>query len=498
MRRILLPLATASVVPFASAPCAMAQGQPAAVASEAAIDWAATASHDVQFAFDTFRNNHPGWLDPDNPGFQQQLETARITGLAMAQRTVDREGYGAALAAFDAVLADGHARLYAISKEEDGAAQLYWPGFVTAWRGQQAILHSVADDTGWVAGSVITACDGRPFALFARARITALGGRPGEEGHWWFRAPSLFLGTANTVPARTCTVVEPNGDAVTRELSWSAAPGDLDAKRRAAGEGTVLETGLTRPADEIYWIALPDFSPDEAGQAQFDRLFADLAAARDQLAHARAVVIDLRGNNGGSSTWSHQVAGALWGEQAVEARLAAFFRSVSIWWRATTDNLAYLQELQVTMADQPEMLEFLAPITGGMAKSVAAAEPWFVEPEEVAPSDPPSPATTFAVPVYVITPGRCASACLDAVDAFTRFPNTTLIGAPTSADSIYMEVRGMDLPSKLGRMVIPLKMWRGRPRPGGDVYQPRIRVDAPSWTQASLLEVVEKDLAAPR
>jgi hypothetical protein len=460
-------------------------------------DWEANARSDISAAFVQYRTNHPGWDDPANPGFRKQLEAARDAGLAKAAGADSREDYAAALAAFNAELSDGHARLLVEwPKDADGPKAL-WPGFVAAWRGQQAIVHSAAPGSGWVVGSVFAACDGRPFAEFARERIAQMGGRPSQDGQWWARMPTVFSATATDLPAHRCTVVEPDGRAVERTLAWAPPPPGIDALRRAAGEGDTLPIGLTQPAPGIAWIALPSFSPDDEGKAAYDQLFADLKANRRQLATARAVVIDLRANQGGSSLWSREVAQRLWGEAAVTARMESFFSNVSIWWRATPDNLAYLAELVPLLADRPETAAFVRKAHEGMAAAITRGQTYWVEPEdEERANPPPSPATAFETPVYVITPGQCASACLDAVDTFTRFPHVTLIGAPTSADSTYLEVRRAALPSGQGEIVIPLKVWRGRPRPSGFVYQPRIRIDDPAWTQRTFLAAIEKDLGA--
>ena len=70
-----------------------------------------------------------------------------------------------------------------------------------------------------------------------------------------------------------------------------------------------------------------------------------------------------------------------------------------------------------------------------------------------------------------------------------------IVGAPTSADSVYLEVRSEPLPSGQGRIVIPIKFWHQRPRESGEVYHPRIRVDALDWSSATFLDIVESDLA---
>ena len=459
-------------------------------------DWEATARSDIEAAFVTYRANHPGWDDPENPGFRRQLEAARDAGLSKAAGAGSREDYAAALGAFGAILSDGHARLGVTWPEGAAAPKPLWPGFVLAWRGQQAVVHHVAPGSGWARGSAMLSCDGRPFAGLAHERIGLIGGRPAEAGHWWSRMPLVLAGAETDIPARECTAMEPDGRMVTRVLDWTPPPADIAALRRAAGENEPLPIGLTRPAEGVHWIALPSFAPDAEGRAAYERLFSELPASRSELASARAVVIDLRGNQGGSSTWPRRIAQALWGEDAVSARMDEYFRHVSIWWRASEDNRAYLAELGEELAGQPEIAAYVGEIEKGLAGAVERGETYWVEPdeEEDAGAAQPSPATDFAVPVYVIVPGQCASACLDALDVFTRFDNTTLIGAPSAADTTYMEVRRADLPSGEGTIVVPLKVWRGRPRPAGFVYHPRIRVDALDWTQATLLEAVEKDL----
>ncbi len=97
-------------------------------------------------------------------------------------------------------------------------------------------------------------------------------------------------------------------------------------------------------------------------------------------------------------------------------------------------------------------------------------------------------------PVYVIVDGGCASACLDAVDLFTQFPGVRLMGAPTSADTNHMDIRFEPLPSGRGIVVLPTKIWVGRPRAAGEVYRPHIPVNDLEWSIVTMLDHVERDL----
>lgn len=124
-------------------------------------------------------------------------------------------------------------------------------------------------------------------------------------------------------------------------------------------------------------------------------------------------------------------------------------------------------------------------------KSALAGANQRTAPQADQPVDP----APFTRPVYVIVPGNCASACLDAVDVFKLFPNTRLLGAPSSADSTYMEVRNEKLPGGLARVLVPTKLYVNRPRGNGEFYRPDIPVTALQWTRANFLDAIERDLA---
>jgi hypothetical protein len=65
--------------------------------------------------------------------------------------------------------------------------------------------------------------------------------------------------------------------------------------------------------------------------------------------------------------------------------------------------------------------------------------------------------------VYVLTDLGCASACLDAVDLWTAL-GAVQIGQETGADSLYMDIRRVPLPSGFAQAIVPMKVYRGRKR----------------------------------
>jgi hypothetical protein len=440
--------------------------------------------------------------DHTNPSFPAQLKRARDAGLAKAAKASDFAGYRDALGAFSAELSDGHALALAKGPNPAPAStSRQWPGFVAAWRAEGMLIHHASASSPAPVGSAILACDGKKVEDLAKARLSASNFRPREKGHWWYMAPRSFFTSPTFLQARPerCTFRTPSGKQLVAALKWEAAPENHSDLVLAATDGEKTPIGLTEPRKGLFLVGLPDFQPNEEAVKTYRALFETLRARRDELKGAKAVVLDLRHNNGGSSSWPTQTARAIWGDAPVNTAISHFFNKVRIWWRASQGNTDYMKDLeaQVRGSGNVAVADNIKLTGEGMRAALSRGEPYYVEGNTKPPASelPPIPASDFNTPVYVITPGRCASACLDAVDVFTRFKNVTLIGAPTSADSTYMEVRAADLPSGRGRVVIPNKMWLGRPRASGQIYEPNILMTGLDWSTAAFLDRIEKDLA---
>jgi hypothetical protein len=464
--------------------------------------WAVSARQDVMRAYETFVADHPGMHDPANPGFPALLERARDAGLRVADRASAYADYAASLAAFSAVLQDGHALAFSRPPADAETATLTWPGFVAAWRGDLRV-HAAGDDAPAPIGSEIVACDGRPVDEVLRERFRPLYARVNEPGQWWLRAPQAFVsGTEpdHPPPAR-CRFRLPDGELRDVALAWEPVPHGFGRMLALASDGERTPIGLGEPRPALFLIGLPDFSPGEAGIAAYRALFDELADRRDELRSARALVIDLRHNNGGSSHWPRRTAEELWGREVVAERMSRYWRDVRVLWRVSRNNAAHAESIAdfVRARDNPARADAYERLAGQIRDGLARGDLYVEEPaERPATHEGPPSTPELSTPVYVITSGRCASACLDALDVFTRFENVTLIGAPTSADSPYMEIRVDDLPSGRGALVVPVKMWTGRPRAGGEVYEPAIKVTDTDWSTATFLDRIEAELGPGR
>lgn len=464
--------------------------------------WKQTAIMDINEAYQVLRDNHPGTYDPKNPDFVTQLEQAKERGLSLAMKVSDANSYKFALQGFTAVLGDGHAGVMGTMDSQMKTPT--WPGFHAVWR-QQGLFVAISNIDGISVGAEVVACDGKPIKTLIEDNVFSFLGRKDELGLWWTMASYVFIDFHNpfiTVP-RHC-VFRVSNKTIEKDLLWSEVHNNTWSLFGSMQVGDVKDVGVTEPRPKLLWVSMPSFKPNEQQQNTYRAIYAELKSDHQRYDNADALVIDLRKNQGGSSQWSADFANALWGEAAVTQRKLAKAKNQQVWWRVSKDNTAYVQHEMMSFlkaTKQIEMANFVGKIGVGMKTSLQKGEKFYVEdsdePDEVK-STPPvenTIAATYHKPVYVIVPGNCASACLDALDTFTLFENTSLIGAPSSGDSTYMEVRYQPTASELAKIIIPNKVYVNRYRGNGEIYLPDIYVNDLEWSSANFLRHIEKDLA---
>lgn len=463
--------------------------------------WASAAKADIEAAFEITRDNHPGMFDPLNPGFGAQLEKARNDALALVPRVTDPISYVMAIGRFSTVLQDGHAGAYTDYKHP-GFPQTRWPGFNTVWRGNDLWV-SYSNLPQLKRGDKVLGCDGKSVDTLFDERVFQFQGQKDQPGHKWrfgHRVLSDYGNPFITTPER-CEFDTAKGK-LSLTLSWSVRPeAALEALQRDFN-GDRLPVGLSWHKD-IAWVAMPTFTPDENDTAAYDKLVSELTAQRRKLQQAKAIVLDLRHNQGGSSLWSERVAKALWGEGRVLRRLEAKGAATEVWWRASPGNTKHVQGIvkEFESEGQTEYLEYFAEAASGMAASLKQSEPFFKQKDEVpamsmadAMKELPGDIPALTTAVIALVPGQCASACLDALDAFKLFDNTRLFGAPSSADSSYMDIRTEAFPSGLGAVIIPNKVYVNRSRGNGEYYAPDLPYNGLDWTTEALVQAIRQRL----
>ncbi|MBD3820316.1 MAG: peptidase S41 [Brevundimonas diminuta] len=218
-------------------------------------------------------------------------------------------------------------------------------------------------------------------------------------------------------------------------------------------------------------------------------------AKQDALRAAPYVVLDLRGNGGGSSHWSQLMAQVLWGDDWMAAHPEPAIEGVD--WRASDGNIAeisaFLDKLRATNG-QAELIAWAEDAITGMTAAKAAGQVYWRSADDDAPKDaaPPPPAPQLmAGRVYVLTDSSCGSACLDAVDLW-KTVGAVQVGRETSADTVYMEIREPTLPSGLAEIAVPMKVYRGRARGNNEPQRPQYVIEGDMGDDAALLTAIRR------
>lgn len=465
-------------------------------------EWKQAAINDINEAYQIFVDNHPGTYDPNNPNFAEQLAAAKQRGLSYAVKVNDANSYSSAILGFTAALGDGHATLYPNVQSEKATPK--WPSFFTVWR-QQGLFVSKSNLSGIAVGAEVIACDGKPIKTLIEDNVFSFNGRKNELGQWWAYASHLFIDFHNpfiTVPKHCVFRME--NKKIEQNLVWQEIKENIIDVTTKDYIGDVNDVGVTEPRPKLLWVSMPSFQPDEPQRNSYRAIYAELQSNRQRYDNADALVIDLRKNQGGSSQWSTDFARELWGKEAVDQRREIKTLNEQTWWRASKGNIAYVQNDLVSWAKETKQLEYITyfeELGKNMNAALLKDLKFYIENND----DPKNKkqtqqntnlaAAAFRKPVYVIVHGYCASACLDALDVFTLFDNTKIIGAPSSGDSTYMDVRYQKTTSGLGTVTIPNKVYVNRPRGNGEIYLPDIYVNDLEWSIANFLKHIEKDLA---
>ncbi len=436
-------------------------------AADAPRDWAATLRADAQAYHDQIAANHPGPVNRLDPEFTERNDAGLALALRRASSTRGYPGYLWAMRGYVASFNDGHV---ALDVTQPAPLPIHWPGFLTGFDGAgRQVVMTRADDAPLPLGARLDSCDGIAAAPLAARNVGAFRGRWDLLSQRATNGGRLFLDAGNPYiarPARCRFTVDGKPREV--QLAWRDLPDtDFDARFAATAPRAHPEFGSRTLADGTRWYALPGFNGDPAS-TDAKALVPIIAAMRAEIGAvslAPRIVLDLRGNGGGSSDWSQQIAAILWGRAAIDALPS---NSQGVDWRASAGNIATLEGYRAAWRDAPDVSResklWADRVAAGMTAARARDDALWreVDTEDVSAAAKQT-APKLKGSVYVLTDWGCGSACLDAVDLWTGLGGIH-VGQETSADSLYMDVRQVALPGGFARAVIPMKVYRGRRR----------------------------------
>ncbi|MEY4554957.1 MAG: hypothetical protein RL093_76 [Pseudomonadota bacterium] len=468
----------------------------------ASRDWSAVLRQDATALHDIIIDSHPGVHDSRNPEFRARADAGLALALRRAETTTDAGGWWWAMRAFVAGFDDGHVQLGLTDQTRGFPTR--WPGFLTVYRGADQVV-AARDEAAAAAppmGARLVDCDGVPAAQLAEERIGAFRGRWFLESQHALLGDWLFMNPSNPwIGEMAACRFESEGETKTWALNWRVIePADLSARRTRLAQRGGATFGLTTLEDGGVWMSMPSFNGNPASDAHkaLTPMMAEWTAKQADLRAAPFVVLDLRGNGGGSSHWSEEIAVTLWGRDWVNAHEPQAVEAIE--WRASDANLAAIQTYVddwTAAGESAGRIGWAQEIVDGMKAAQAVGQPYWRDLESASSRSGTrrAPAQLVRGPVYVLTDPVCASACLDAVDLWKAL-GAIQIGRETSADTVYMDVRPAALPSGLANLVIPMKVWRGRPRGNNEPHRPAHQFDG-DITDSAALQAWVRTLGSP-
>lgn len=441
-------------------------------------DWKQQLRGDGKELYDAITRVHPGIYDERNPEFVSRMDAALAVLNQRSDSATDFWSYYWAMSEFVASFNDGHLS-YSYDDKLPAIKQRFWPGFLTAERlGKQVVLSRADDATLPATGDVLVSCDGTDAATLLNDRVGRFYGRWSLQSQRFRQSYRLFLKTSNPYISdlKSC-VFEGSGGQKTVTLNWREIS-EADAQQRVQA--------LTSPyrgqfeyaySGNMLRIALRDFDPTPGKETAktIDQYVEKLAADQARLQTTDAIVLDLRGNGGGSSHYSRLLARAIWGEQAVAYQPS---KKAYVEWRPSEEKIKIMDKYMMfagLMGYDKETVTYWKAVLQGLKDARAQGlklwrEPAVLRGEDGAPSSYVAPAP-YKGKVYVLTDQTCASACLDAVDLWKALGGIQ-VGRETSGDTVYMDISEISMSSYPAKAYLPTKVYRDRPRGNNEPHTP--------------------------
>lgn len=414
--------------------------------------WQAIARADVDAALALVGESHPGAApELGDIQFQQRLAQARQHAEARLPKVADVDGYNALMAGLANDFGDGHiwsSALYPASRRR-------WAGMVVVKRGGDWVVAAQQAAAGEPAlkDALIESCDGVPVDRLATDRIGQFSANPAIGAAMAKKAPLLLLDDRNPfVPLLKSCRFQLNGAPIDHALQWrTVAARDLEKAVIEASPPSTAGMGISDFAGG-KWIAIESLDPSAA--AVVDAVEAQLPALRV----APMVVIDLRGNGGGNSNYTTQIARLLVGEKRIAPLLGKTAACGGMYWRASPGNAEALLAFAAARAkDGGGRADGWAGQAEGLRQALTTGQRFYpalpacASKSGVAPPPPPPERLAPSMMrgrLVLVTDRYCFSSCLIATEQFRQL-GALHVGETTDAATRYMEVREIRLPSGL-------------------------------------------------
>jgi len=459
--------------------------------------WSERAKEDLAFIYQVVREDHPGALDDQNLAFREYAEDGYQSAFAMAEGAKTEADYRTTIRYYMAGFADSHFQV-SFNESLSGSGSL-WPGMNVSKQGDRYLVNSVMSEDWQVplpeSGAELVSCDGRKVdallsedVLYYYFRDSSINAAKANYAPRLFRVDDL----GSRTPYKEC-VFSYQGQKHTYEMYWSAAPkSHTNPVHERHRKAYPTSAKIDEVAKGVYWVYLPTFRIyTEEEIAEFKVVLKKLKS----LPEPRTLIMDVRFNDGGNSGWAREILYSLHGSMALNGLLMGVENEHFADFRLSDRNIDYVKSREgrtyqslypkLKAAKEQGKTWYSSKQNSGVLSRVLRYFFSFFR-------------LNSETNIVLLTSPSCGSACLDFADLVLLLPNTAHLGEETSADTLYMDVNlGLPamLPSGLGHLIYPMKVWRKRFRDHNESYVPELRYESDIYNTDSVKEWVLKTLS---
>lgn len=448
------------------------------------------AEHHLDFVHNSINDMHPAILEPNATEFHHWHKNGYQEARKLLSQVRTEADEEAVLRFYLAGYKDAHLNGYlnhtpykkfSLHKEK-------WTGWLLkATNTGYVVVYRKDGNVYPPENALLLSCDGqvidellhKHYAPYFDLRWNILQAR--DSAAKAFTQDRSFTGVLNRPEFINCDFLV-DSDTTTYPVEWSSISEEESAAIRAKSNPDYKLPALSELAPGKIWVQASDFAlrTPAAAQSQ-NNLLKSIASIREK----KLVVLDTRGNRGGSSLHGINIFNAIFDndEKAKKYLLnkfhyknqgstALFRASWQLYW-------SYDYDLKNTIKNQGEKSDlaiYKQQFLARLKQALDAGEQTLYQDE------PPTDDTLFPVPtdtwessikLILITDKTCVSACLDFVDLVKLVPNLLHLGEPTNADTAYTEIAYMQSQyfKETYNFMVPVKKFNKRLREDNRPYE---------------------------
>lgn len=330
--------------------------------------------------------------------------------------------------------------------------------------------------------SVLLSCDGRSVQEIIDRDIIPYRYTPNLEASYSKVARDMFF-DANPfrVYANECKF-EVEGKEKTFPIYWQ--------KISSAGYPSIMKNlrSMRKLSTKKFgknglWITIPTFFPDTKQSVVFEKIIATASSYRNY----NPIVLDVRGNGGGNSSWGTRLLFALYGKSFIYHITSQKNDGFNVF-RVSKENIDRISWIVRLYPEQkPVLLQMQkAKAAGDTLVTIIDCEDDNKQKNNLTTQE----SSLFSNQLYYLTDYVCFSACLNVADDVFSLPNTTHIGLPTDADSAYTVNNNVVLAGG-ANFEYNMAVQRGRIRGENVPYIPKYRYNGDINDTAKLMQWVQ-------